>query len=92
MFKKRTLLERLQKQYPLLESLPETIHVDGTEIALIDATLDQVVLAIVDLEDRIQPINRHIYRLRELVDMARKRRGLGAQRIDEIFSDEEARS
>ena len=92
MFKKRTLLERLQKQRPLLESLPETIHVDGTEVALEKATLDQVVLAIVDLEHRIQPINRHIYRLRELVDMARKRRGLGAQRLDEIFSDEEVQS
>ena len=92
MFKKRTLLERLQKLNPYLEDLPVTIHVDGTEVSLNDATLDQVVLEIVDLEDRIQPINRHIYRLRELVDMARKRRGLGAQRIDEIFSDEEARS
>ena len=89
---KRTLLERLQKQHPYLDNLPETIHVDGTEVALEKATLDQVVLAIVDLEDRIQPINRHIYRLKDLVDMARKRRGLGAQRIDEIFSDEEARS
>ena len=92
MFKKRTLLERLQKQHPLLESLPETIHVDGTEIALIDATLDQVVLAILDLEDRVDPITWRIFRLRELVKLARKRRGLGAQRLDEIFSDEEAQS
>ncbi|RMG35949.1 MAG: hypothetical protein D6720_06040 [Gammaproteobacteria bacterium] len=92
MFKKRTLLERLQKLNPYLEDLPETIYVDGAEISLNDATLDQIVLAIVDLEDRIQPINRHIYRLRDLVDMARKRQGLGAQRLDEIFSDEEARS
>ena len=91
MFKKRTLLEQLQKLNPYLEDLPETIYVDGAEISLNDATLDQIVLAIVDLEDRIHPINRHIYRLRELVDMARKRRGLGAQRLDEIFSGEEAR-
>ena len=92
MFKKRPLLERLQKQHPLLESLPESIHVDGTEIALEQATLDQVVLAILDLEERVDPISRHIFRLRELVKLARKRRGLGAQRLDEIFSDEEARS
>jgi len=90
--KKRTLLDRLCKENPYLEDLPETIHVDGTEIALVDATLDQIVLAILDLEDNIQPINRHIYRLKDLVDMARKRRGLGAQRLDEIFSDEEVRS
>ena len=92
MLKKRTLLDRLRKQSLFLDELPSLIHVDGTEVALEEATLDQVAFAILEMEEGLRPISRRVSALRELVEQARKRRGLGAQRIDEIFSDEEARS
>lgn len=92
MFKKRTLLDRLRKQNLFLDELPSLIHVDGTEVALEEATLDQVAFAILEMEEGLRPVSRRMHALRELVEQARKRRGFGAQRIDEIFSDEEARS
>jgi hypothetical protein len=91
MFKKRTLLDHLRKQSLFLDELPSLIYVDGTEVALEEATLDQVAFAILEMEEGLRPISRRVSALRELVEQARKRRGLGAQRLDEIFSDEEAR-
>lgn len=89
MFKKRTLLDKLKTKYPyLLESLPESIPANGTEVAIEDATLDQIAFAVIALETEVRPISRRMNALRELYDVARKRGALGAHRIGDAFAEE----
>ncbi len=93
MFKNRTLLDKLKKQHPyLLESLPERIGTNGADVAIEDATLDQIAFAVIALESEVRPISRRMNALRELYDLARKRGALGAYRIEQAFSDKEGRA
>ena len=93
MFKKQTLLERLQKHHPyMLEELPEIVGSDAEEVALEDSTLDQIAFAILELEAEIRPLSRRVSALRDLYDLARKRGALGAHRIGDTFSNEEDHS
>jgi len=93
MFKNRTLLDKLKKQHPyLLEALPALIPANGTEVAIEDATLDQIAFAVIALENEVRPISRRMNALRELYDLARKHGALGAQRIGDAFSDKGGRS
>jgi hypothetical protein len=93
MFKKPTLLEILRTQHPyLLEELPERIMSDGADVAIEEATLDQIAFAILVLENEVRPISRRMNALRELYDLARKQCALGAHRIGDTFSNEGSRS
>ena len=93
MFKNRTLHEKLKTQHPyLLESLPERIEANGADVAIEDATLDQIAFAVIALENEVRPISRRMNALRELYDLARKRGALGAHRVDEAFADQGGRS
>lgn len=93
MFRNRTLIDKLKKQQPyLFEALPALIPTDGTEVAIEDATLDQIAFAVIALENEIHPISRRKNALRELYDLARKRGALGAHRIGDAFADREGRS
>lgn len=93
MFKNRTLLDKLKKQHPyLLESLPERIETNGADVAIEDATLDQIAFAVIALENEVRPISRRMNALRELYDLARKHGALGAHRIGDAFADKGGRS
>lgn len=93
MFKNRTLLDQLKKQHPyLLESLPERIGTNGADVAIEDATLDQIAFAAIALENEVRPISRRMNALRELYDLARKHGALGEHRIGDAFADKGGRS
>lgn len=93
MFKNRTLLDKLKKKHPyLLDELPARVVVNGDEVALEEATVDQIAFAILALEKEVRPISRRMNALRELYDLARKRGALGAHRLEEAFANEEDRS
>lgn len=93
MFKNRTLLEKLKNKHPyLLDELPATVRVDGVEVPLERATLDQIAFSVIALENELRPISRRMNALRELYDLARKRGALGAYRIEQAFSDKGGRA
>lgn len=93
MFKNRTLLDKLKKQHPyLFEALPALITVDGAEVALEDATLDQIAFAVIAIENEVRPISRRMNALGELYDLARKHGALGAHSIGDAFADKGGRS
>ncbi|WP_297505444.1 hypothetical protein [Ferrovum sp.] len=93
MFKKPTLLDQLKKQHPYpFEALPALIPTDGTEVAIEDATLNQITFAVIAMEDEVRPIRIRMNALRELYDLARKRGALGAHRIGDTFANKEDRS
>ena len=91
MFKRnRTLLEKLKNQHPFsLENLPPLIQIDDEEFNIEHTTLDQLAFAILALENEVRPINRRLYALRELYDLARKRGAIGVQHMEEIFAKTE---
>lgn len=92
MFKNRTLLDKLKTQHPyLLESLPERITSNDIDVAIEDATLDQIAFAVIAFENEVRPISRCMNALRELYDLARKRGALGAYCIGDAFADKEGR-
>ncbi|OQZ07371.1 MAG: hypothetical protein B6D36_00215 [Planctomycetes bacterium UTPLA1] len=92
MFKNHTPLEKLKTQHPyLLESLPDRIEANGADVAVEDATLDQIAFAVIALETEVRPISRRMNALRELYDLARKRGALGAHCIGDAFADKEGR-
>ncbi len=89
MFKNHTLLDRLKKQHPYqFESLPALIPANGAEVAIEDATIDQIALAVIALENEICPVRQRINALHELYELARKRGALGAHCIGDTFSKE----
>lgn len=93
MFKNRTLLEKLKNKHPyLLDELPATVRVDGVEVPLESATLDQIAFAVIAFENEVRPISRRMNALRELYDLARKHGALGAHRIGHAFADKGGRS
>lgn len=92
MFKHRTLLETLKKQHPYqLDALPAVVPTHEAEVALEDATLDQIAFAVLALESEVRPLNRRMNALRELYDLARRRGALGAHCVAYAFADKEDR-
>ena len=61
MFKNRTLLEKLKNKHPyLLDELPATVRVEGIEVPLESATLDEIAFAVIALENEVRPISRRM--------------------------------
>lgn len=89
----RTLLDKLNIQHSyLLNTLPALVPVNDAEVALEEATLDQIAFAIIALDNQVRPLSRQLNALRELYDLARQRRALGAHRIQDTFATQEGRS
>ena len=86
----RDLLDRLKAESMYwFGNLTETVRRGDQEIPLAEATVDDIVLAARELEDHVRPISHRMMALRDLHECARKRGGLGADRIADIFSTEE---
>ena len=87
MFKKTTVLEKLKNKHPYrLDDLPLSVKSGSEEIVLETCTLDQIAFAILALEAEVRPVNRRLSALRELYDLARQQRALGADHLGDIFS------
>lgn len=90
MFKNRTLLDKLKRDHPyLLQALPALITVNGAEVALEDATLDQIAFAVIALKNEMRPIGHRISALQYLYDLARKQGVLGAHSMKNAFADKD---
>ena len=101
MSKPFSLLERLRQQRPLyLKALPDTIRVpafadhrpDEVDHPLVYATLDELAFAILGVEAESRAVMRRLSSLRELCDLARRRGGVGAMTLTDVFGDEEVTS
>jgi hypothetical protein len=84
-------LDRLRKQDPLLEDLPDTIELPPlgprrTTVTkpLPEATLDDVALAILGLHAQVRKVEVRLYALKHLHDRARAKGALGATRIADL--------
>lgn len=84
-------LDHLRKQDPLLEDLPDAIELPPlgprrTTVTkpLLEATLDDVSLAILDLHARVRRVEVRLYALKHLHDRARAKGALGATRIADL--------
>ena len=101
MSKPFSLLERLRQQRPLhLKALPDTIRVpafadhrpDEVDHPLVYATLDELAFAILGVEAESRAVMRRLSALRDLYDLARRRGGVGAMTLTEVFADGEVTS
>jgi hypothetical protein len=98
MFKKSPLFERLRQACnPSLDALPDTLRIpafaerrpDDVNHPLTQATLDELAFAILGVEAESRAVIRRLNDLRDLYAMARRRGGMGAMRLTEIFADAE---
>ncbi len=98
-FKKKTVAEKLrQRPEWYVRDLPDMVRVptfaghqpQELTVALGDATLDQIAFAIIGIESQVEKARVGLIGLRELYELARKRGGLGANTVAEIFSSDQS--
>jgi hypothetical protein len=101
MIAKASLPERLREQSPMyFKALPDTIRVpafaesrpDDVDHPLAEATLDELAFAILGVEAESRAVMRRLSALRDLYDLARRRGGVGAMTLTEVFGDGEVTS
>lgn len=99
MFFKKPKVEALRQRPEWgMRDLPSTIRVpalpgrreEAVDIALEAATVDDLAFAILGIEAQLAEIRRPLSGLRELYDQARKRGGVGANTVAEVFFNEDA--
>lgn len=98
MFFKKPKVEVLRQRPEWgMRDLPSNIRVpalpgrreEDVDIALEAATVDDLAFAILGIEAQLAEIRRPLSGLRELYDQARKRGGVGANTVAEVFFNED---
>jgi hypothetical protein len=74
-------LESLRKRHYALEALPAVISVSGSEMAVEEATLDDVAFATLAVEAEFNAISDRYHALRKLYALARQAGALGRDPI-----------
>jgi hypothetical protein len=101
MIAQASLPEQLREQSPIyFKALPDTIRVpafaesrpDDVDHPLAEATLDELSFAILGVEAESRAVMRRLSALRDLYDLARRRGGVGAMTLTEVFADGEVTS
>jgi hypothetical protein len=91
LFFPKSPFDRLRKQDPSFEHLPEDIELPPvgprrtrTTKALVATTLDDVALAILDLRAQVSRAEDQLYALRRLHDRARIEGAIGETRVGDL--------
>ena len=74
-------LESLRKRHYALEALPAVLRVADTEMAVEDATLDDIAFAMLGVEAEYNAVGDRYHALRKLYALARQAGAVGADRI-----------
>lgn len=83
-------LESLRKRHYALEALPAIVRVSDTDLAVEDATLDDIAFAMLGVEAEYNAVGDRYHALRKLYSLARQAGAVGADRIvDAVMAGKE---